>query len=300
MPVIFEIQNNCMKQLIFSLLVLSSFSVFAQKRAYVLHDSLYGEIRKVEVRFFNLTYDKSGKLLKKPDLGNIKVVYQLDDQHNIIRDERWFDYSSLDPSGKTKPQSTVNNYTVPTEAPKKYDTIKKETDSSFISVIHLAQKDYEYEYRVVNKKDPNAIWVSWNDKNGSLVGRVYYYYENGQLSSRTRFYSPGYTKPIVTEQYNDHGFLGATHHFNSDGTEYMTREYQYKYDDWGNYTYRQLHERKDGNNKFIPLSEEEYYYSYNSKAPVKQISEKANEPEEKKEKKSLKDRLNIFKKKDGN
>ncbi len=274
--------------------------VFAQKRAFVLHDSLYGQISKVEVRFFKLSYDKSGKLLKKPDLGNTKVVYQLDDQHNIIRDERWFDYSSLDLSGKTKPSSTVNNYTPVAESPRKYDTIKKETDSSFISIIQLGQKDYEYEYRVVNKKDPNASIVSWTNKNGELVGKVYYYHKDGQLVSKTRFYSPGYIKAIVTEQYNDHGFLGATHHYNSDGTEYMTREYQYKYDDWGNYTFRQLHERKEGSNKFVPISEEEYYYSYNSKAPAKQASQKANEPEEKKEKKSLKDRLNIFKKKDGN
>lgn len=289
-----------MKQLFFSLLLLMGTQVFAQKRAYVLHDSLYGQISKVEVRFFNLSYDKSGKLIKKPDISKTKVVYQLDDQHFVFREEHWFDFSSLDPFGKTKPKSTVFNYTAPTAAPKKYDTIKKETDTSFISIIKLGEKDYEYEYRIVNKKDPNAIWVSKTDKNGEIVGKVYYYYENGQLASRTRFYSPAYTKPIVTEQYNDHGFLGATHFYNSDGTEYMTREYQYKYDDWGNYTFRQLHEKKEGSNKFVPISEEEYFYFYNSMAPPKQASQKTNEPEEKKEKKSLKDRLNIFKKKDGN
>lgn len=288
-----------MKQLLPTILLLMGTTLFAQKRAYVLHDSLNGQIRKVTVRFFKLNYDKSGRLIKKSDIDNTQVEYQLDDQHNIIRDERWFDYSSLDPSGKTKPKSTVNNYTISAAPTRKYDTIKKETDTSFISVIKLGEKDYEYEYRIVNKKDPNTTWVSWTDKNGKVVGKVMYYYDNGQLASRTRFYSPEYNKPIVTEQYNVHGFIAATHHYNSDGSEYMTREYNFKYDEWGNYTARQMLEKKEGG-KLIPVSEEEYFYSYNSKAPEKQKVEKANDGEEKKEKKSLKDRLNIFKKKDGN
>lgn len=299
MPVIFEIQINRMKQILTSLLVLLSVTVIAQKRAYLMRDSLNGQIRKVTVRFFKLNCDKSGRLIKKPDINNTQVEYQLDDNHFIFREERWFDYSSLDPFGKTKPQSTVFNYTAPTDAPKKYDTIKKETDTSYISVIKLGEKDYEYEYRIVNKKDPNTTWVSWTDKNGKVVGKVMYYYDNGQLASRTRFYSPESNKPIMTEQYNKHGFIAASHHYNSDGSEYMTREYNFKYDDWGNYTARQMLEKKEGG-KLIPVSEEEYYYSYNSKAPEKQKVEKANDGEEKKEKKSLKDRLNIFKKKDGN
>ena len=289
-----------MKKLLTSLLVLLSITVFAQKRAYVLHDSLYGQIRKVEVRFFKLSYDKSGKLIKKSDISNSKVEYQLDDNHFVFREERWFDYSSLDPSGKTKPKSTIFNYTAPTEAPKKYDTIKKETDTSYISVIKLGEKNYEYEYRIVNKKDPNITWVTWADKNGDIVGKVRYHYDNDQIASRTRFYSPGYTKPIQIEQYNDHGFLDVSHFFNSDGTEYLTREYHYKFDDWGNYTKYQITERKEGSKEFIPISEEEYYYSYNSKPQANQPLKKANETEEKKDKKSLKDRLNIFKKKDGN
>lgn len=299
MPVNFEIQINRMKQILTSILILLSFNVIAQKRAFLMRDSLNGQISKIEVRFFKLTYDKSGKLIKKSDIDNTKVIYQFDDQHNIIREERWFDYSSLDPSGKTKPKSTVFNNTISNTPIPKYDTIKKETDTSFISVIHLGEKDYENEYRVINKKDPNGILVTWTNKNGEVVGRVKYYYDNGLIASRTRFYSPGYTKPIVTDQYNEHGFIAASHHYNSDGSEYMTREYNFKYDDWGNYTHRQMLEKKEGG-KWVPQTEEEYYYSYNGKAPEKQKSEKTNNGEEKKEKKSLKDRLNIFKKKDGN
>jgi hypothetical protein len=290
-----------MKQLFTCIIILFSISLFAQKRAYVLHDSLNGQINKVEVRFFKLSYDKSGRLIKKPDISNTKVVYQLDDQHNIIRDERWFDYSSLDPTGKTKPKSTINNYTISNTPIPKYDTSKSETDTSFISMIKLGQEDYEYEYRVVNKKDLQTTWVAWTDKNGGIVGTVRFHYdEQGQLLTKSQFYSPAYTKVLVIENYNNYGFLHATHHYNSDGSEYMTREYKYQYDDWGNYTIRQMFEKKEGSSQFAPMSEEEYYYSYNGKAPSKQKAEKVNEPEEKKEKKSLKDRLNIFKKKDGN
>jgi hypothetical protein len=234
----------------------------AQNKAVIMSDTIKGKVTKVVYEFFKLEEDKSGKLIKTKETDPLKNVYFFDDNNNMTKWEYWFDYSSLDPSGKTKP---LANTTIidPEPVPPKYDTTFINNDTSTTLIVKRPNGDKEYFHTKIGSKKSRLI--VYEDKDGKWLNKRLYSYDSlGRVATKSIYCCTAALDSVsMMHYYDEQGNEILFQFFDEKGKLMLTKQNSYKYDSHGNFIVKQMKKWDEDRKEFVPYQEllVTYYYA---------------------------------------
>jgi hypothetical protein len=299
----FELQLPGMKKILLFLCVFSSLSVSlcAQKKARVLTENINGKISKAEVEFID--YREDGE---RSSFFEMKKFY-FDDDQNLIKEEQLLDYTRTDYRKKPKPTVTVylpSGYQDPVTPPRKADT--SYTDSEKGKLMTLTYENGAKSVIGKQNSPPYHTIRTYINEKGLITYRAEYR-ENGSLESEIRFEdNPGSDTSSIS-MYDEHeNRVKYTPYENNRIDLAHCGKNIYYYDSHGNIERWVSFDWDVKGSRWKYESEVlyKYYYIKDSGSKEKTAAQSADsdtaseETSEPKEKKSLKDKLNVFKKKD--
>lgn len=252
-----------MKNIILILFVFTAQYGLAQNKAVIFSDTIKGKVTKVVYEFFKLKENESGKLISEKD-DPFKNVYFFDDNNTMTKWEHWFDYSSLDPSGKTKPQA-FTTIIEPEPAPPKYDTTVVNSDTSTTIIVKRPNGEKEYFHTKYGPK--KSTLVIYEDKDGKWINKRLYNYDSlGRLASKSIFCCTAALDLIsMLYHYDEYGNETLCQLFDENGKLSLATLKVYKYDSRSNFILMQLKKWDESRNEYIPYREQRITYYYAKK-----------------------------------
>jgi hypothetical protein len=300
---IFELQLPGMKKILLFLCVSASFSasLFAQKQAKVLTENINGKISKAEVEFIDYLEDG-----ERSSFFEMKIFY-FDNDQNLIKEEQLLDYTRTDYRKKPKPSVTVypaKPYQEAVTPPRKADTSYMDSENG--KLMTLTYEDGAKSVIGKQNSPPYHTIRTYINKNGLITFRAEYR-ENGSLESEIRFEDKPGSDTSSISMYDEHeNLVKYTPYENNriDLANYGKNIYYYdsrgNMERWVSFDW----DVKGSRWKYESEVLFKYYYIKDSGSKEKTAAKSTDsdtaseETGESKEKKSLKDKLNVFKKKD--
>jgi hypothetical protein len=301
-----SIKRPGMKKFLLLLCVSASLSasLCAQRKAYVLTDSINGKISKAEVQFLSYGQNASGDWALS---GTFEMnVYYFDNDQNLIKEEQLLDLKRTDPRKKPNPVVKVippSDYKEPTKKTEKSDTSYMDTELGKLMVLTFTDGR-----KVIIGKQTTAPFHtirSVTNKDGYLIFRRETR-EDGTVESAISFSGESPADTTSIEMFDQYAHRTLLTPFENNKRLHATRRSTYSYDAHGNIVSQMDYQWSAGQKLWEQQGAILYKYYYikdgdeKGKAVAKSTesdtaSEETDEP---KEKKSLKEKLNPFKKKD--
>jgi hypothetical protein len=301
-----------MKQFLISLSVLSAQFVSAQKQAVVKNRPIYGKVSKVEVT--NVLFKLNSKNEVEQNPGTNTDVYYFDENQNLVRQQQVVDYSKLDPSGKTKAQTTEVTLTPVKEAEKPLSRTPAGALGDDAWIYH-----YPDGTRMMVAKQaehPFHIFIGYLDDKDNVHFKKEFN-KDSVLRTEIRFRKENPNDTFSVRTFDERGNVLRSIPYEKGVKQHADQMYKYQYDKYANPTMMMQSDWNAAAQVWQPKYGYQYKYTYMkdqagaviAPAPAKDEEEMAEAspsksetgssgPSESKEKKSLKEKLNPFKKKD--
>ena len=311
---IFELQLPGMKKILLFLFVSAFLSVTlcAQKQAVVKTSPIYGKVSKVEVT--NVLFKLNSKNEVEQNPGTNTDIYYFDENQNLVRQQQVVDYSKLDPTGKTKP-STSEITIIPVKDPEK--PVSAKPAGTFGENAWVYQYPDGTRTLVVKQTEhPFHIFVGYlNEKDEVHFKKIFNKDSVLRTEIRFRKENPNDTFSVRTFDERGNDFMSIP--YEKGVRQHPDQMYKYQYDKYANPTMVMQSDWNDAGQAWQPKYGYKYKYTYmkdqtgaviapapaNDKEELAEAGSSKSETgssgtTEPKEKKSLKENLNPFKKKD--
>jgi hypothetical protein len=304
-----------MKKILLFLFISAFFSVSlsAQKQAVVKSKLIYGKVSKVEVT--NVLFRITSKNEAEQIPGTTTDIYYFDEGQNLIRQQLVVDYSKLDASGKTKPKTSEVAITPAKEPdmPVKIQPASVATDDGWL--YHYA--DGTRMLLVKQTKHPFHIFIGYLDKNDQVYFKKEFN-KDSVLRTEIRFREENPKDTFSVRTFDARGNVERYINYEKGVKQHASKLFKYSYDKYANPTLVMQSDWNEEIETWQPKYGYQYKYTYMkdqigaviAPAPAMDDEEEMAEARpskpdngssgtsEPKEKKSLKDKLNVFKKKD--
>jgi hypothetical protein len=300
-----------MKRSLFILSVLISQCVSAQKQAIVKSRPIYGKVSKVEVT--NVLFKLNSKNEVEQNPGTNTDIFYFDEAQNLVKQEQVVDYSKLDPSGKTKPQTSEITLTPVKEADKPVNRTPAGALGNDAWIYH-----YPDGTRMMIAKQtehPFHIFLGYLDKDDNVYFKKEFN-KDSVLRTEIRFRKENPNDTFSVRTFDERGNVLRSIPYEKGVKQHADQMYKYQYDKYANPTMVMQSDWNAAGQAWQPKYGNQYKYTYmkdqtgavTAPAPAKDEELADASPSksetgtssssEPKEKKSLKDKLNPFKKKD--
>ncbi len=300
------------KFLIILFLLCGQFSM-AQKQAVVKSRPIYGKVSKVEVT--NVLFKLNSKNEVEQNPGTDTDIFYFDEDQKLIRQQQVVDYSKLDPSGKTKPKTSEITITPEKEPekPVKIEPASVLTDDGWL--YHYS--DGTRMLLVKQTKHPFHIFIGYLNKSDEVIFKKEFN-KDSVLRTEIRFSQDNPKDTFSVRTFDARGNVERNINYEKGVKQHANQMFKYSYDKYANPTLVMQSKWNAAEQSWQPQYGYQYKYTYmkdqagavtapapaNDKeeemadaSPSKSDAAPAGSPEPK-EKKSLKDKLNVFKKKD--
>jgi hypothetical protein len=311
---IFELQLPGMKKFLLFVCVSVSIStsLCAQKQAIVKSRLIYGKVSKVEVT--NVLFKLNSKNEVEQNPGTDTDIFYFDEGQNLVRQQQVVDYSKLDPSGKTKPKTNEITVTPEKEAEKPVSRTPAGALGDDAWIYH-----YPDGTRLLVAKQaehPFHIFIGYLDDKDNVYFKKEFN-KDSVLRTEIRFRKENPNDTFSVRTFDERGNVSRSIPYEKGVRQRPNQLYKYQYDKYANPTMVMQSDWNAASQSWQPKYGYQYKYTYMkdqagaviAPAPAKDEEELADSapaksetgtsgPSESKEKKSLKDKLNPFKKKD--
>jgi hypothetical protein len=289
-----------------------SASLLAQKQAVVKSRPIYGKVSKVEVT--NVLFKLNSKNEVEQNPGTDTDIFYFDEAQNLVRQQQIVDYSKLDPSGKTKPQTSEITLTPVKEAEKPVNRTPVGALGDDAWIYHYP--DGTRMMVIKQAEHPFHIFIGYLDEKDNVHFKKEFN-KDSVLRTEIRFRKENPNDTFSVRTFDERGNVLRSIPYEKGVKQHANQMYKYQYDKYANPTMVMQSDWNAAAQSWQPKYGFQYKYTYMkdqagaviAPAPAKDEEELADSgpaksetgssnPSESKDKKSLKEKLNPFKKKD--
>lgn len=301
-----------MKQFLIIVFVLFTQFVLAQKQAVVKSRLIFGKVSKVEVT--NVLFKLNSKNEVEQNPGTDTDIFYFDEGQNLVKQELVVDYSKLDPTGKTKPKTSEITLSPVKEAEK---PVSKTPAGGFGDDAWIYHYPDGTRMMVVKQAEhPSHIFIGYLDKDDNIYFKKEFN-RDSVLRTEIRFRKENPKDTFSVRTFEERGNVFLSIPYENGVKQHPNQMYKYQYDKYANPTMVMQSDWNAEGQAWQPKYGYKYKYTYmkdqtgavtapapaNDKEELVEAGSSKSETEssgtaEPKEKKSLKEKLNPFKKKD--
>ncbi|HLO79422.1 MAG TPA: hypothetical protein VK166_00600 [Chitinophagaceae bacterium] len=303
-----------MNKFLIILFVLCAQFSLAQKQAIVKSQRIFGKVSKVEITNVLFTLNSKNEVEQNP--GTDTDIFYFDENQNLVRQQLVVDYSKLDPTGKTKPKTSEITVTPVKEAEKPVSRTPAGALGDDAWIYHYT--DGTRMMVVKQAEHPFHIFLGYIDKDDNIYFKKEFN-KDSVLRTEIRFRKENPKDTFSVRIFDERGNLFMSIPFEKGVKQHPDQMYKYQYDKYANPTMVMQSNWNAAGKAWQPKYGYLCKYTYmkdqagavTAPAPArdgkdemaeaggsKSESGSSSGSPETKEKKSLKDKLNPFKKKD--